>query len=366
MTPPVVLAHDYLTQRGGGERVALEFTRQFPEAPLLTSVYQREETFPEFDGVDVRTSFLNRCKPFRRDPRIAFGFLPAAIRQMPVPEGVLLVSSSGWAHGLRARGPKIVYCHNPARWLYQPHDYFPTTPSAVRWMLSSVLSPLRWWDRRAARTADHYLANSTAVAERIHSAYGVRATVVHPPAGLDSEGVTEAIPGVEPGFFLTVGRRRGYKNTALVCAAVEQTPGVRLLVVGGSPTDDGERVTTVRGISDAQLRWAYANCRAVVAMSHEDFGLAPVEGYRFGRPSICLRAGGYLDSGLEGVATVFVDEESVEALALALAEFDDAAFDPAAIRAHSEKFSRETFGRRLRETIAHVHHRKDRGRALQH
>ena len=37
-------------------------------------------------------------------------------------------------------------------------------------------------------------------------------------------------------------------------------------------------------MSDAQLRWLYANCKAVVSASHEDFGLTPLEGNLFGKP----------------------------------------------------------------------------------
>jgi len=352
----VVLAHDYLTQRGGGERVALELARHFPDAPLVTSVYDRDATFPEFADRDVRASVLNRVAPFRHDPRRAFGLLALVMNRMPVPAGVLLASSSGWAHGLRSHGPKIVYCHNPARWLYQPDDYFGALPPLARRTIGRALAPLRAWDRRAARSAHTYVANSTSVARRIEAAYGVQARVIHPPAGLDPQGPLEPVPGLEPGFFLTVGRRRGYKNTQLVCEAVERTPGARLVAVGGLPGSRtwSDRLTGVSGVSDAQLRWLYSRCSAVVAMSHEDFGLSPVEGFAFGKPSVVLRAGGYLDSGLEGVATVFVDTEDADALASALATFDPAAFDADAVRAHGEHFSSAEFGRRLHELVAEV------------
>ena len=44
----VALVHDYLTQRGGAERVVLALTRAFPDAPLFTSLYDPAGTFPEF------------------------------------------------------------------------------------------------------------------------------------------------------------------------------------------------------------------------------------------------------------------------------------------------------------------------------
>ena len=42
---------------------------------------------------------------------------------MTVDADVTVVSTSGWAHGFDVRGRSLVYCHNPARWLYQTDDY---------------------------------------------------------------------------------------------------------------------------------------------------------------------------------------------------------------------------------------------------
>src|ERR1700722_9528974 len=54
----VVIAHDYLTQRGGAERVVLAMAHAFPEAPIMTSLYQADDTFPEFRDREVTTSVL--------------------------------------------------------------------------------------------------------------------------------------------------------------------------------------------------------------------------------------------------------------------------------------------------------------------
>src|SRR4051795_2950336 len=70
--PRVAIVHDYLTQRGGAERVALEMTRAFPGVPLYTTVYNAASTFSEFAEVDVRVvPWLDRVSAVRRDPRLA-------------------------------------------------------------------------------------------------------------------------------------------------------------------------------------------------------------------------------------------------------------------------------------------------------
>ncbi|MDQ1369926.1 MAG: hypothetical protein QOF20_2279, partial [Acidimicrobiaceae bacterium] len=38
--PEIAIVHDYLTQRGGAERVVLSMMRMFPDAPLYTALYE--------------------------------------------------------------------------------------------------------------------------------------------------------------------------------------------------------------------------------------------------------------------------------------------------------------------------------------
>lgn len=364
--PDVVLVHDYLTQRGGAERVVLEMTRQFPAAPLLTAFYEPSTTYAEFTGANVRAGALSRVKLFRKDPRLAFPLLAWMYSTRRMPDGVILVSSSGWAHGVRTKGPKVVYCHNPARWLYQPDDYFARFPRVARRGIARLLAPLRAWDKRAARTATSYLANSTIVAERIEAAYGISATVVHPPSSLRADGAQQPIEGLEPGFMLTIGRRRGYKNTELVCEAAALA-GRRLVVVGGLPHRTGGWPLHINGltdISDAQLRWLYAHCDAVVAMSREDFGLTPIEGFSFGKPCIALRAGGYLDSCVEGVTGTFVDVPDPRVLAATLRSFDSGRFAASTIRTHAGRFAPSAFGERLRAAVSVAVHQHGDSRPI--
>ncbi|NHC45891.1 PqqD family peptide modification chaperone [Motilibacter aurantiacus] len=202
----VVVAHDYVTQRGGAERVALAMLRCFPGAPLVTSVYAQERTFPGFRAHQLRTSPLQGVPAFRRDPRLALPLLAPAWQRTTVDDAdAVVASSSGWAHavGTAPGVRKVVYCHNPARWLYQSNEYFARAPwrSAA---LAAVRRPLSNWDLRAARSADRYLANSTVVAERIRRVYGIEAEVLPPPVAVEVDAERDPVPGIAPGFLLTV------------------------------------------------------------------------------------------------------------------------------------------------------------------
>src|SRR5580692_9660091 len=100
----VAIVHDYLTQRGGAERVLLAMHRAFPAAPIYTSLYEPDLTFPEFREVDIRPSSLNRSRLLRRHHRLAMPLLAHAFSKMVIDEKIVICSSSGWAHGIQTTG----------------------------------------------------------------------------------------------------------------------------------------------------------------------------------------------------------------------------------------------------------------------
>jgi glycosyltransferase involved in cell wall biosynthesis len=353
----VCLAHDYLTQRGGAERVALELTRVFPNSALYTALYNPLGTYEEFAHVDIRCSDLQRIGILRKDPRLALPLLSCAWDKTEAPDvDAVVVSSSGWAHGIRTRPrtAKVVYCHNPPRWLYQTAEYSKSFPE--RAILSTLRPRLTKWDKRAAQGADLYIANSSTVAARIEAAYGFRPPVIHPPVMLDSKGPQTEVAGLEPGFFLTVARGRSYKNVDVVTEAIKLIPGAQLAIVGArseQPRTGGDRTVHSLGVvSDSQLRWLYAHARALVTVSFEDFGLTPIEANLFGTPVLALRAGGHLDSVVEGESGWWIESPTTAAVRSAVETMP--VFNPATIRNHAEKFRPHIFANRLNDIVGSV------------
>ncbi|MBX0301317.1 glycosyltransferase [Cryobacterium sp. 1639] len=354
-SPVTIVAHDYLTQRGGAERVALEIARQLGAREIITSVFDPANTFHGFDEFTITESTSRALHSLRGDMRWGLPLLAQAWSQMPpVDADVLVCSSSGWAHGLPTteRTKKVVYCHNPARWLYQRADYVTDQSLPVRALLAALTPRLRSWDQRAAQSAQLYVANSVSVAARIERVYGIRAEVLHPPLSIDVTGPRDAVPGVPDEYFLSVSRARGYKGTSLLIDSFARMPERTLVIVGVQPSPSLPRnVLALGNVSEAHLRWLYAHTRALMSMSHEDFGLTPIEANAFGRPALVLRAGGFLDSTVEGVSGLFIDDETVDAVITAVRTFP-AEWNTEAIRAAAERFSPASFAHNLREVIA--------------
>lgn len=360
----VVLAHDYLTQRGGAERVALTFTQIFPEAPLYTSLYEPSDTYPEFQRTRVLTSPLNKVTLLRRNFRLALPFFGRAFDRAAVDPNaeVMLVSTTGFAHGIRSSVPTVVYCHSPARFLYLVDEYLgrPWWHSPTGWALMALRPALVRWDKRAAKSAAVYLCNSWVVQQRIRNVYGIEAKVLPPPAALDPSGPQEDVPELSgwDSHHLLVSRLMPYKNVDAAIEAFRAMPDQHLLVVGRGPLRDKlaatlpPNVRMAEGLSDAQIRRAYAGASAVIAPSFEDFGLTPVEGFSFGVPTIALRAGGYLDTVVEGTTGWFFDQPDPSQIAAAVRRLGREPLPREPILRHAERYSPEHFATELRSVLS--------------
>ncbi|WP_245810375.1 glycosyltransferase [Brachybacterium massiliense] len=372
MSLRIAIAHDYLTQRGGAERVVLSLSRAFPDAEIHTLFYEPEQTYPEFRALTIRTSALNAIGMLRRDPRLALPILAPAASRMRIDADVVIASSSGWAHAFPSAGYRVIYCHSPARWLYLAEDYLHGTRAFdPRRIALRALGPLlRRWDRRAALQAHRYHANSSVVRERIRTVYGIDAPTIFPPfSAATAEGEQRPIPelagwagdsGAEGGHHLVVSRLQPYKHVDVVIEAFRQMPERRLLVVGRGP--EGARlralapanVRLVEGIDDAQMRWAYGNAAALVAASHEDFGLTPLEAGAHGVPTLALRRGGYLDSVTEGVNGLFFERPAAEDVRGAVERSARQVWDRQQVREHALQFAEDIFIERIRRSVAEV------------
>ncbi len=210
------------------------------------------------------------------------------------------------------------------------------------------------WDLRAAARPTLYVATSHTVAERVRRYYHRDALVLHSPADVDRFTV-----GAGRGdYFFIASRLLPYKRVDLAIDAAQRAR-VPLLVAGTGPAEAALRArargttTTLLGyIDDARMNEMLGNARAAILPGEEDLGLVPIEAAAAGRPTIAYRAGGALETVIEGETGAFFDDATPESLAAVLRRFDESRFDAARLRAHAERFSPERFTARLTEIVA--------------
>jgi glycosyltransferase involved in cell wall biosynthesis len=111
-------------------------------------------------------------------------------------------------------------------------------------------------------------------------------------------------------------------------------------------------VRSVGRVSNEELARLYAECRALVFPGEEDFGLVALEAQSCGRPVIAFRAGGVLESVVEGETGIFFDTQDVESLKRAIERFQAKRFQKESIRSHALQFGKALFMERMREAIS--------------
>lgn len=346
----VALVHDYLNQQGGAERVVLELAAAWPGAPIYTSLYRPESTFPEFRDLPIRTSFLDRL-PVDAGFRSLFPLYPIAFRSLEIDADLIVSSSSGWAH--RIRRPEqsfhVVYCHTPARWLFG--DEYMNTSLGER-AIRPFRHALGRADCRAAARADLYIANGEITRERIRRAYGRDAPVVWPP--VDTERFHPQPRGER---LLVVSRLLPYKRVDLVVDAATRA-GIGLDIVGDGPAHDdlcaraGPSVAFHGRVADEDVTRLMEGCRALCVPGAEDFGITAVEAMAAGKPVVAYGAGGSLETIEDGVTGVFFRGQDVDATLDAINRCDALEAEPGRLARAAHRFSRAAFRRRLTETIA--------------
>jgi glycosyltransferase involved in cell wall biosynthesis len=333
--------------------VFAHFLTAFPDAPVYTSIYSPDLADlvpPE----RVRTSFLQHF-PYKQRLFRAFAPLyPAAFEAFDLRGfDAILSSTTAWAKGVIVPpgAVHVCYINTVSRFVFDEQRYVGGFAGGLA--ARPLVRALAAWDRRAARRPTRFIANSRNVADRVRLYYGRDADVLPCPVDVDRFTVGRG----EGEYFVVVSRLLAYKQIERAIRACALA-GVELHVAGTGPHEPALRAiaagtrTTFHGyLDDAAVNALVGDARAVILPGEEDFGLVPLEAAAAGTPAIALRAGGALETIVDGETGAFFDEASDQALASVLATFDRSRFAPQRLRAHAETFAPPRFVAALRDAV---------------
>ena len=355
----VALVHDWLTGMRGGEKVLEVLCELFPDATLFTLIHNRGSVSPAIERMRIQTSFLQSA-PFRKERyRNYLPLFPLAIESFDF-SGYDMILSTSHAVAKGAKPPPgalhICYCHTPMRYVWEMYDeYFGSGRAGLLTRLGmKLLAPrLRAWDVRTSSRVHFFLANSENVAQRIRRIYKREADVLHAPVDTSLFSLSRK----SDDFFLVVSALVPYKRVDLAIEAFNRM-GKRLVIVGKGPelaklkTDAGSTIEFLGWQSDDQLARLYRTCRAIVFPGVEDFGIVPLEAMACGKPVIAFKAGGALETVIEGTTGIFFHTQTPENLEEAVHRCEATRFNPPDIRRHATKFGRARFKKKIRDYIS--------------
>jgi glycosyltransferase involved in cell wall biosynthesis len=355
--PRIAIVHDYLIQYGGAERVLDELHAIWPDAPVMVAIHDPSRIPAHYRNWDIRASWLSRLPVFKRKHQALLTLYPQAFESFDLQDyEVVVSSSSGFAHGVLT-GPQTVhvcYCHSPPRFLWDYHAYARREGLGrlARAIIAPKLASLRTWDRTSAERADAWVSTSRTVQDRIAKFYGKPSTIIQPPVDVSRFDVGDG----RGGYYLMLMRLVGWKRPEIVVEACTRL-GLDLVVAGDGRSEShlrriaGPTVRFVGRVDDFAMRKLYADCKAFILPSEEDFGIAPLEAMASGRPVIAYGRGGVLDTVVPGKTGLFFAEQTAESVAEVLHGFDACAFNPYEIRRHVEQFDSVNFRARFRQHV---------------
>jgi glycosyltransferase involved in cell wall biosynthesis len=333
--------------------VFAHFLTAYPDAPVYTSIYSPAlaDLVPK---ARVRTSFLQYFPLKQRFFRALAPLYPRAFESFDLRGYDTIVSSTtAWAKGVIVPpgAVHVCYINTVSRFVFDEGRYVGGFSENA--LARPLVRALAAWDVRAAQRPTRFIANSHNVAERIRRYYGREADVL--PCPVDVDRFT--LGAGRSGDVVVVSRLLAYKQVDRAIRAAARA-GVALHVVGTGPHEAALRAlaagtrTTFHGyLSDAAVNALVGDARAVLLPGEEDFGLVPLEAAAAGTPTIALRAGGALETIVEGETGVFFDDPDDASLAAAISAFDRTRFDPQRLRAHAETFAPPRFIAGLRAIV---------------
>jgi glycosyltransferase involved in cell wall biosynthesis len=369
----VALAHDFLREYGGAERVVEALHELFPQAPLYVAFADPKAMglhWAKFRNWEIHQSWLSRV------PGVHHFFSPLrilasrAFESFDLSEYDLVISSSNayFAKAVRVRPDALhlCYCHTPPRSLYGFSTMSNWQQNPVTHVAGTLINHFcRVVDFRTAQRVKIFIANSREVQARIAKFYRRDSVVIYPPVNVGAASLRPATAGHRSAaqaanYYLYVNRLAFAKHPELAVQACSQL-GVPLKVVGAGKMLEklkalaGPTVELLGSVDDQKLNELYAGAKALLyPVEDEDFGIVPIEAMAHGVPVIAHRSGGPRETIIEGKTGLFFDDLTVEGMANAIKKFEKQAksFRSAGLVKHAQKFSKERFKELILELIS--------------
>lgn len=354
----VAIVHDWITNPGGAEKVVQTMLELFPDAILYTSVYNKKRMEAFFDGIEIRTSFIDKLPFAKTKYPMYLGLMPYAFEQFDLRGYDLVISSStSCAKGILtdANTLHICYCNTPMRYAWDFYfEYLNDKPNPLKKLLIHLLMhKIRIWDVCAANRVDAFIANSHNVARRIKKHYRRDSSIVYPPVSIPDVDTKDCYVG---DYYFIVSRLVPYKRIDLAVEAFNRL-GLPLVIAGeGSEMKRLSKIaksniTFVGRISDEQKAEYFKGCKCFIFPGEEDFGITPVEAQGYGKPVLAYGRGGATETVIDGVTGVFFQEQTVDAIVDAVKKAQAIAFDKENIRNNAVNFDTDVFKDKLMNVI---------------
>lgn len=387
----IALAHDYLREYGGAERVLEALHDIFPEAPVYVAFKDPSVMgvqWERYKDWDIRETWLAKM-PLIKKLFSPLRFLaPKAFADLDLSEYDVVISSSNayFSKAIKVpNGKHICYCHTPARSLYGYQTMTDWKKNPIIRIGGELINHyLRIVDFNIAQKVDIFIANSKETQKRITKFYRRQSTIIYPPITsplasfwnkrsevIESRLITKdpivtsktslqddsKANKVNEKYWLFLSRLAYSKNPHIAVEWATKTQSPLIVAGEGKMRAELEKIagTTVKFVGfvpDEEVSTLYANALGLIyPVTDEDFGMVPVEAMMHGVPVIAHNSGGPKETVIEGKTGVLFDTLTVDGLTEAVEKAKKVKWKKEVIKKHALLYSAERFREQILKLI---------------
>ena len=385
-TKKTIIICDFIFE-GGSEQVVDCLLQNYPEADLLTTIYDPSDIkkYPNiylaFTQNRLKSSILQNILPkvlnSKKLPLTYYHFywlyfLVATFQKTSKIYDCIIYSCCAHSKLIQVKSSNkiqpIVYYNTPTRYLYNglmdPEDMkLSGITKFIFQVINFFIKPLdKLGVNRIKKLNAKVFSNSTYTQQNILKFYDQGSSVLFPPVTLKkNQDIKRDNKILASSFFLYHGRISFQKRVdiAIEACLIAKKP----LVISGNIQDQSiknrltkiiEKYTstdpTLEGLiifrgrtSDLELQELFANCSALLFPPREDFGIVPIEAITNGIPVLAFNQGGALDYIKEGVNGYFFTKQTAQSLANLILQVDLGSLDSSKIEKSAIDCSTSSF-----------------------
>lgn len=310
----IAIFHDYFGAMGGAEKLALTFARGLGADVITTDVDNELIKKMNFEDVKVISIGKTIQRPILKQVSSCMRFALCDFRK----NYDFFIFSGSWAHfAAKRHKPNIYYYQAPVKAFYKTIDLFPQQSLIKRSLNKCLFILLKYLYENYMNHAQTVVVNSRFVQSIIKKYFHRDSEVIYPPINCDQYNFQES-----GDFWLSVNRISPEKRIELQVEAFRLIPEERLVIVGGFKKGDyytqkyaekiklglSKNVEMHGELFGKELIDLYSKCKGFISTTADEaFGMSAVEAMASGKPVICAREGGYLETVIDGVTGLLVD-----------------------------------------------------------
>lgn len=362
----VALVYDRVNKWGGAEKVLLALHEIWPDAPLFTSVYDKDRATWASVFPVVYSSFLQKFPFAKRHHELYPWLTPLAFESFTFDQFEVVISvTSAEAKSIITKPETlhVCYCLTPTRYLWSGYFDYLKNPglgflsTLVKPFLPFLLSRLKVDDQIYSQRPDVYVGISQTVKERIKKYYDRDSEIVYPPVDTNLfKQITVNRKQRTGDYFLVVSRLVPYKRIDIAIKVFNEL-GWKLKIVGTGVKETRlkelakDNIELLGELTDQELLRYYQDCAALIVCGEEDFGLVSLEAQACGKPVIAFNKGGTAETVINRKTGLLFDKQTPQSLRETLEKFKTREFFSKVCRENALKYSTNNFKKNFLQEI---------------